>query len=230
MPIAIIFFASALSALPLFVTQTITIEAARDATLIEHPDGALANGAGPALFAGRTAQLAHGVRRALIIFDLTRALPDRAIIDNVSLKLFTLPSNSDPRRYRLHRVLADWGEGSASSSGGGGVPSGPGDATWVHTFWDTDLWVQAGGQFLGRASAELEVGDSGFYSWESTVHLVQDVQMWRAAPERNFGWILIGDEITPQSVKIFASREHPDPTLRPVLEITYEVAGRRALD
>ncbi len=226
----IIFVTMLLGAAPSAVADTVTIEAARDATLVEHPDGALANGAGPALFVGRTAQPVNGVRRSFVAFDVTGALPDRAIIGSVSLTLFMTPSNPEPRLIRLYRVLADWGEGSSSSSGGGGAPSGPGDVTWIHTFWDTEFWVHVGGQFLGRAGAEREVGASDFYTWDSTVHLVQDVQMWGAAPERNFGWILIGDEMTPQTVKSFASREHPDPMLRPVLEITYQVPGGPSLD
>ena len=35
------------------------------------------------------------------------------------------------------------------------------------------------------------------------------------------GWILIGDETTPQSVKRISSREDPDAAARPRLEITY---------
>ena len=219
----VVFMATLLCAAPSARAHTVTIEAARDATLIEHPEGALANGAGPVMFAGRTNAPVNGARRALISFDVAGALPDRAIIESVSLTLFMNPSNPEPRVIRLYRVLADWGEGSSSSSGGGGAPSEPGDATWIHTFWDTDFWVHAGGQFLGRASAERDVGASDFYTWDSTVHLVQDVQMWSAAPDRNFGWILIGDEATPQTVKSFASRDHTDPSLRPALELTYRV-------
>jgi hypothetical protein len=59
----------------------------------------------------------------------------------------------------------------------------------------------------------------------STNHLVQDVRLWWSAPERNFGWILIGDETTPQTAKSFASRESPEPALRPVLEVTYRYSG-----
>ena len=227
---AIIFTTMLLGALPAAVAETVTIEASRDVTLIEHPDGALANGAGPVWFVGRTAQPVNGVRRALVTFDVAGTLPDRAIIESVSLTLFMTPSNSDPRVIRLYRALADWGEGPSSSSGGGGAPSRPGDATWIHTFWQTDFWVHSGGQFLGRASAELEVGSSGLYTWQSTVHLVQDVRLWSVSRERNFGWILIGDETAPQTAKSFASRENPNPMLRPVLEITYRMPGEPPLE
>ena len=203
--------------------ETVVVEAGRDATLIEHPDGSLANGSGPALFVGRTAQAENGIRRALVRFDVARALPERAIIESVSLTLFVTPSNPLPLSIRLHRVLADWGEGPSSSSGGGGAAALPGDVTWRHTFWDTDLWVRPGGQFPGRPSAAQEVAGAGFHTWAGTEHLVQDVRLWKAAPEKNFGWILIGDETTPQTAKSFASREHPDGAVRPVLVIGYRL-------
>lgn len=213
-----------LAALPA-AAETVTIEASRDATLIEDPDGALANGAGPVLFAGRTSQQDNGIRRALARFDVAAALPRHAIIEEVSLTLYMTPSHPDPSAIRLYRVVADWGEGPSSSSGGGGAAAGPGDVTWLHTFWDTEFWVQSGGWFLGRASSELLVFGDGFYTWTSTNHLVQDVRLWNAAPWWNFGWILIGDETTRQTVKSFASREHPDPALRPALRITYRLPG-----
>jgi hypothetical protein len=223
-------FSMLLAACPLAMADTLTLEASRDATLIEHPEGALANGSGPAVFIGRTAQGENNLRRALIFFDVAAALPSHALVESASLTLFMTPSNPDPRVIRLYRVLADWGEGPSSSSGGGGAPSQTGDATWIHTFWDTDFWVQSGGQFLGRVSSQLVVSDSGSYTWKSTDHLVQDVRLWNVSPELNFGWILIGDEQTPQSVKSLASRENPDPSLRPVLEITYRMPGEPPLD
>jgi hypothetical protein len=206
-------------------SETLTLEASRDATLIEDPDGSLANGAGPVFFVGHTAQSENGIRRALLSFDVAAALPRGAIIESVSLRLFMTPSNPEPRPIRLHRVLADWGEGPSARSGGGGATALPGDVTWLHTFWDYDFWVQSGGQFLGRASAALVVAGPGYYSWSDVPHLAQDVRLWNEAPARNFGWILTGDETTRQSSKSFASREHPDPALRPILVITYRTAG-----
>ncbi|TFG94043.1 MAG: hypothetical protein E4H11_07505, partial [Myxococcales bacterium] len=48
------------------MAETVFIEAARDATLIEDPDGALANGSGPVFFVGRNNQAENSVRRGLI--------------------------------------------------------------------------------------------------------------------------------------------------------------------
>jgi len=206
---------------------TVRLEADRDATMIESPDGALANGAGTALFAGRTSQSENSIRRTLLHFDVAGALPEHAIIEQVVLTLFMTPSNADLRLLRLHRVLADWGEGASSSGGGGGAAAQPGDVTWLHTFYDTDEWVRPGGRFVARASAATGVSISGYYAWGGTEQSRADARLWASAPGRNFGWMLIGDEAASQSSKSFASREHADAELRPVLEITYRMPGDR---
>jgi hypothetical protein len=208
----------------LAAADTILIEAGRDATLIEDPDGALANGSGPVFFVGRTNQARNSVRRSLLYFDVAAALPRNARVQSVRLTLFMTPSpNSAPSRIDLHRVLADWGEGTSSASGGGGDFSAPGDSTWIHTFYDDALWVVPGGHYLRRSSASEEVSASGVYSWGSTRKMVADVRRWLAAPQRNFGWIVLGDETTRQNAKSFASREESDRMLHPVLEVVYQL-------
>jgi hypothetical protein len=204
---------------------TVAIPAARDTTLVEDPNGAFANGAGPALFAGRTNATVNGVRRGLVVFDIAHGLqevqPNAMAIESVALILTNLTeSNVAPAEYRLHRVLADWGEGSSSSSGGGGAAATPGDATWVHTFHADSFWMHNGAQFVGRPSARLVVAGPGVYRFESDA-LLRDLTLWARHPERNFGWILVGDETHAQTARAFASRENPDPAFRPVLEITY---------
>jgi len=205
--------------------ETIYVEAARDATLIEEPDGDLANGAGPAFFVGRTNQSQNSVRRGLIYFDVATAVPEKALIQSVRLTLYMSPSNSNATPIGMHRLLAGWGEGDSYASGGGGDAATPGDTTWIHTFYDDGFWVKPGGHFVARASASQDVAASAFYTWESTQMMEADVRLWLAMPRRNFGWILLGDEATPQNVKSFASREEPDPSLRPVLEVTYDLPG-----
>jgi hypothetical protein len=205
--------------------ETVLIEASRDVTLIEEPDGALANGSGPVFFVGRNNQAEYSVRRGLISFDVAAAIPRNAKLESVRLTLYMTPSNSASRRIALHRLLAAWGEGASYASGGGGDFSGAGDATWIHSFYDDAFWVKPGAHFVARASASQDVAASDFYRWESTRKMLADVRRWLAVPERNFGWILLGDETIPQTAKSFASREEPDPSLRPVLEVTYHVPG-----
>jgi len=205
---------------------TVHIMAERDATLIEDGNGALANGAGPALFAGRTGQAAFALRRGLIRFDVAAHLPERALIDRVFLSLYqTSGSNTAAHTVSLHRVLENWREGPAFSSGGGGAPSRPGDVTWLHTDYDVEYWVRAGGHFVNRASASEVVGGAGFYTWQSSPGLVSDVRLWLHAPQQNFGWLLRGDEDARQSAKRFASREAANPDQHPVLTIEYHLPG-----
>ena len=212
---------------PAFATaESLVIEAGRDTTLIEEPEGGLANGSGPVFFVGRTNQGQDSVRRGLIYFDVAAALPANARVGSVRLTLYMSPSNSTSRPITLHRLLAGWGEGASFASGGGGDFSAPGDATWIHTFYHDGFWLKPGGHFVPRASAVRDVAGSGFYTWEGSRKMVADVRSWLAAPHRNSGWILLGDETTPQTVKSFASREDPDPSLRPILEVSYQLRGR----
>lgn len=225
---AVVAFAAALLvALPLPIrAESVLIEADRDSTLIEDPDGTLSNGAGPYLFVGRTNQGTGSVRRGLLRFDVASALPREAIVDSVTLHLGVAFGNPGTTTVRIHRVMADWGEGASYAEGGRGAPAEPGDATWIHTFYDDAYWKHSGGQFIGRESASFVVDGPGAYALGDTVFLRADVRLWRSNPTRNFGWILIGDETRAQTVQPIATREHPEPGARPALEITYRLPGR----
>lgn len=225
-PIAALWISAAMLAVaPAPAAELVHIAAARDATLIEDPEGARANGAGPALFAGRTAQ-DDGRRRALLLFDVAAALPREAIVTSAQLTLRMTPSNAGPAEVAVHRVLAPWSEGPGLSTGGGGVPALPGDTTWLHRVYDDQLWIFPGGQFVPVPSAALTVAGEGFYSWQGSTGLLADVRLWHRAPQRNFGWILLGDEEMPQSVKRFDSRESLTPDYRPVLTLEFALPGR----
>jgi hypothetical protein len=202
--------------------EMVDIPADRDNTLIEDPDGALSNGMGPTIRAGRTNQAAFGIRRGLIRFDVAAVLPENARIDRVFLSLYQDSNNVAPSPVSLHRVLDDWGEGGSFTAGGGGAPAEPGDATWLHTFWPDQYWVQQGGLFIPHASATEVIVGKDFYTWQSTVHLVSDVRLWLRAPQRNFGWLVMGDEDTGGSAKKFDSREGDRP---PVLTVEYHLQG-----
>jgi len=205
---------------------TVNLPADRDATLIEDTYGGRANGSGPAFFAGRTDQAEDALRRAVLRFDVAGALPQQAIIDRVFLSLYqTSNSNTDGHEVALHRVLQDWSEGPAFSSGGGGAPAGPGDVTWLHTDYAEQYWVQDGGHYVQHPSATTTVRGAEFYTWQSSVNLVNDVRIWLHAPQQNFGWLLIGNEQTPQSSKRFASREVSNADQRPLLTIEYHLPG-----
>jgi hypothetical protein len=187
--------------------ETSVLSAVRDATLIESGTGALANGAGPALFIGRTSQQSGSRRRALLLFDVAGALPGGAVVTGAWLDLELSPSHPDPVPIGLHRVAAEWSEGPSASSGGSGAPATLGDVTWIYTRYDTERWTHAGGDFAPAPSAVVPIGDAGPYRVDSSPTLVADVQHWLDAPATNHGWILVGGEDAASTVKRFYSRE-----------------------
>lgn len=204
--------------------DSVLLEADRDATLVESTDGSLANGAGPVFFAGRTGQSSASRRRALIAFDVASALPEGAQVTGAELQLVLTPSNPALVDVTLHRVLSPWSEGPSAAGGGGGAPAQQGDATWVHTSYDTEFWATPGGDFAPVPSGAAAVGVAGSFAWGSTPGMVADVQGWLDAPASNHGWILIGDEDASNTSKRFVSREDEDAGMRPQLLVTYRTA------
>ncbi len=168
-----------------------------DATLFEdNPD--FASGAGDFLFIGPIAS--GSPRRALLRFGLS-SIPSNAIINAVTLRFVidraAIGSRLDDQA-RLHKVLAEWGEGNSNGgTGGAGTPAASGDATWNVRFFGAvppAPWTHEGGDFATGASASVTVGGIGSYTVPSTPALVQDVQQWLLGPAANFGWFLLGPE------------------------------------
>ncbi|MGH7176545.1 MAG: hypothetical protein ACREJC_04110, partial [Tepidisphaeraceae bacterium] len=97
-----------------------------------------------------------------------------------------------------------------------------GDATWIHTFFNTQTWTTAGGDFSPTVSSSLNVGTSvQQYTFGSTAQMAADVQAWRDSPDDNFGWILKSDESVSGAAKRFDTRENTTPANRPSLSITF---------
>lgn len=197
------------------------IGASKDNTLYEDPNGSLSNGAGDHLFAGNTG--GGLIRRGLLKFDIDGQVPAGATIDSVRLTLYMSRTISGNQQVELRRVLSDWGEGTSHAPGeeGGGAPATSGDATWIHTFYDTQFWTNAGGDFSAIASASRMVGDATFYTWGSTPEMVADVQDWLDNPANNFGWAIICNEAASSTAKRFDSRENPNSNRRPLLTVYY---------
>ena len=200
--------------------EMIQIEATRDNTLYESAQGSLSNGSGDYLFVGRTNS--NGVRRAVIAFDDLSGIPAGSTIDSVRLHLQLSRESSPSTTLSVWRLVSDWGEGASNAGGaeGGGAAAAQGDATWVHTFFDSQTWISPGGDFMGVASGQLAVDALGSYTVESTEAMVSDVQGWLDDPEVNFGWILTAQE-SGTTAKRFNSRENPSSATRPRLEVTY---------
>lgn len=197
--------------------DVVMLPASRDNTMWE--DGAnISNGAGESLFAGKTS--IETLRRALLSFDLT-AIPSGSTITSVTLTLHCTRSASLANPVSLHPALASWGEGTsvALGEGGNGTAATPGDATWRYRSYPDVEWSTLGGDFATTSAVTLVVAE-GAYIWSSP-SMASDVQGWLVNPSTNFGWAVRGNEDEIQTAKRFASREHSDPLLRPLLEVQY---------
>ena len=201
--------------------QTIVLEPVKDNTLYQQNQGMQSNGAGDSIRAGRTAAMgANAIRRGLLAFDFS-AIPPGATITSVSLQL-TATMVGDPTPYAadLHRMLADWGEGTSLGRGIGSTPT-TGDATWIHSFYPGTFWSTAGGEFFPGVRATTDVLDVGVYTWSSP-EMVIDVQAWYDNPAINFGWMLRGVETITGTARAYGSREATTVANRPKLTVTYD--------
>ena len=181
----------------------------------------LSNGAGEHIFVGNTA--GGLARRSVIAFDFSGNIPVGATINRVSLTLNVSRTQAGEEDVIIHRLIADWGEGAsdAAANEGGGTAPEPGDATWIHTHFDSNIWQTPGGDFSVAASASEPVGGIGPYTWKSTDGLVADVQGWLDDPLTNFGWLLLGNETGSQTTKRFYSKENPSAADRPSLTVEF---------
>ncbi len=202
------------------VADTVLLGASKDNTLINNSEGSFSNGAG-SLFAGLTGNAGPGALRVVLAFDSVSDIPVGSVITDVELTLNVLQAGpgSGSDSFSLHRLEQDWGEGTSSSSGGAGVASTPGDATWIHTFFESSTWANPGGDFHSTPSAVEIIVGTGPVSWDTTSELVADVQNWVNNPGTNFGWILIGDESADKSAREFNSRDFSSNA--PQLSVTF---------
>ena len=199
---------------------TINITPSKDNTLYEYDpaEGDTSNALGFHFFAGETAM--GEFRRGVLAFDIAGNIPPGSTITAVTLSLnMSRTPLDDPRTVELHKLLADWGEGTSMATGeeGDGAPATPNDATWRHRFFDTIFWTNEGGDFSATVSASQSVGVIGPYTW-SSAEMVADVQSWLDNPASNVGWLVLGDESTSATTKRFDTRESASP---PVLTIEF---------
>lgn len=205
----------------------INITPSKDNTLYEFDpvEGDLSNALGNHFFAGLT--LMDHLRRGVLAFDIAGSIPAGSTITGVTLSLNMSRTLTETARIvELHKLLADWGEGTsvAPDPEGQGAPATLNDATWRHGFFDTIFWTTQGGDFSATVSASQSVGSLGQYTWSST-QMVADVQSWLDNPASNFGWLVLGNESDLGSAKRFDTRESASP---PVLTIQF-IPGPRVI-
>lgn len=183
------------------------------------------NGVGPNFFLGKTNS--GNIRRALIKFDVS-GIPSGSTITSVIMTLSCTQAAGGSTNVTLHRVTADWGEGTsnAGGSGGNGTGSTNNDATWACSFADgaggcNTAWTTSGGDYSGITSATTAVNAaSNTYDWNDA-QMVTDVQAWVDGTSSNYGWVILGDETTNQTAKRMGSRENGTPADRPKCHIEY---------
>jgi hypothetical protein len=206
--------------------QLANINPIKDNTLYQYDPavGDLSNALGQHFFAGETGM--GELRRGVLAFDIAGSVPAGSTILGVTLSLnMSRTGSATPRTVELHRILADWGEGTSVAPGeeGTGAPATTNDATWRHRFFDTIFWTTEGGDFSASVSASQSVGPVGTYTWSSS-QMRADVQAWLDDPTSNFGWLVLGDESEIETAKRFDTRESASP---PVLTIQYRPPGPR---
>jgi hypothetical protein len=204
----------------------IVINPSKDNTLYEYDpaEGDHSNGAGFHFFAGENGM--GELRRGVLAFDIAATIPACSTITAVSLTMNMSMTPAGALIVELHKVLADWGEGTshAPMGEGDGASATPNDATWRHRFFDSVFWTTQGGDFSATVSASQSVGGVGQYTW-SSAQMVADAQSWLDNPASNFGWLVLGDETAIATAKRFDTRESASP---PMLTIQF-TPGRRVM-
>ena len=206
--------------------QVAVLTPTKDNTIIRDLNNASvarSNALGIQTFAGRTAFNAAYVQRTLYKFDIAGAVPAGATVTDVTLTLqMTLSGGATTAPLKLHRLLADWGEGTSSAFGGSGAPSTTGDASWAYRFFPTVLWAAAGGDFVSTPTTALTTTiGSGTVVLPTSSAFVDDVQAIVDGTEADFGWMLRNDETTLGSARAFSSREEPSVAARPTLRLSF---------
>jgi len=203
--------------------DTVILQASKDNSI--YADAVTnSNGAGDNIFTGTNAL--GFARRAFVAFDVATSIPATAIVDSVVLQLSMSRTAffAGAQAVSLHRVLADWGEGTSDAAGneGQGAPATPNDVTWTFRFFNTVAWSTPGGVCAPTASDTRIVNDIGLYTWKSAA-MRDDVQAWVNSPATNFGWVLLGNETAPSTAKRFDSSEDLLSPAHPQLTVYYRV-------
>jgi hypothetical protein len=187
------------------------------------------NGKGEYLFAGATQD--GELRRGLLKFDIAGNVPVTALIMSATLQVHVSkhPPVHNPETFSLHRVTAEWGEGTsdAGTPGGFGTTATEGDATWTFSYFsptptDRLTWTIPGGDFLPSVSASTVVDtEDQYYTWGPAPGLITDLRHWLVSPDQNHGWIVLGNESADWTARRFDSRENAFEERRPVLYVEY---------
>ena len=215
-------WAGAWAGAPYARADTVVLTSVADNTIIEDPAGTYSCGAAQYFFAGRVGiNGGSTLRRGAVRFDFS-SVPAGSLISSVSLRMYcSAAGQTVAQTINLKRFQVSWGEGASVAFGGGGAPAMTNDVTWLHRLYPATLWTIPGGEFNPAVSSARSVGGVGYYTWPTSTQLVADVQAMLNASATNFGWCVLGNETTLQSVKRFDARESGVAASRPQLTVVY---------
>ena len=211
--------------LPELESYMISIIPEKDNTIYDDsPPPEWSNGWGDNILSGMDS--GGDLKRALMKFDIEGSVPDGATITSVNLTLYCdMVDSSNSETLRINKLNRSWGEESSHAFGDEQDPYGAqlGDATWNFAYFNPIMWTTPGGDFTVAPSAfvTIDLADR-YYTWSSGT-MISDVQGWLDNAGTNNGWILIGNEGSPSTVKRFGSRSNRTVSHMPVLDITYTI-------
>ncbi len=214
--------------------------AGRDTTIFSESD--FSDATGSYMFAGVAG--GQGTRRAMLSFSVTSTtIPAGASVAaaRVTLQMTKqAQTGAISNTFTLHKMNAQWLEGTSNSDGqspgpGFGIQATVNDATWnfrkitsVGPPLAGTAWTSPGadGDYVDAISGSVFITTTG--AWQFTgAGLAADVQSWVTTPSTNFGWILRGDEsyddtnALNKAAKQFASRQYGTSSQRPKLAIDW---------
>jgi len=200
-------------------TLEVDLTASLDNTIFKGSE--LSNGLGEYIFAGTTNK--DVIKRALVQFDLTEAVPEGVLVDSVKIILHPTKVKPGSTEVQIQVLTTEWGEGTsrATDGDGQGAKATVGDATWTFAKYSKDPWVNKGGDFVDTISATTTSSLGNLTIFKSD-RLTREVNLMLQDSIMNYGWILIGDESMKATSVKFASKDHNDNSLWPVLRLYYQ--------
>jgi hypothetical protein len=151
---------------------------------------------------------------AILKFDLS-AVPADAVIQRAVLRLSLVATDNTSGGYTVtaHRVInknPDITQATGANAANGTPWTGSGCCQYGIPLAQSDIATAAATTVVATAL--------GSYSWTVT----ELAREWRVDPSSNYGLLLNPDTTKAKdSYRYFASTEHSNPALRPVLDITY---------
>jgi len=182
-----------------------------DATISNYGDSGVNYGIDPGLWLRWQRSSLTSVRSALLRFDVS-SIPSQATVLQARLYLYaTVNTNPAELDALIFRVLRPWQEM---------------ETTWLQAQAGTP-WAAPGANGAG-ADRAVQPTDritlTTRFTWVSA-DVTSLTQYWVSNPGQNYGLLLqptgTGDSANVQYT--IASSQYPDPTLRPILEVTYIV-------